>query len=273
MTQKQRTSIGFIGAGNMAKAMIRGLIQSGFPANQILISAPNTQFLDNFTILSNNSALAKQVDVLIFAVKPDVLKSVILELKPLIQEKKPLMISIVAGISTDQIYHWLEDEKRVAPLIRAMPNTPALINQAITGVFTPTLLSATDLALSQQILSAIGSYIWLEKEAFLDIVTGLSGSGPAFIFYILEAMISQAIEMGLPEAIAKTLALKTCVGSANLALSSDKSLSLLTQQVTSKNGTTFAGLEQAKALKLAETLQSMIAASVNRAKEISTKTH
>ncbi len=88
MTQKQRTSIGFIGAGNMAKAMIRGLIQSGFPANQILISAPNTQFLDNFTILSNNSALAKQVDVLIFAVKPDVLKSVILELKPLIQEKK-----------------------------------------------------------------------------------------------------------------------------------------------------------------------------------------
>ena len=116
------------------------------------------------------------------------------------------------------------------------------------------MLSATDLALSQQILSAIGSYIWLEKEAFLDIVTGLSGSGPAFIFYILEAMISQAIEMGLPEAIAKTLALKTCVGSANLALSSDKSLSLLTQQVTSKNGTTFAGLVQAKALKLAETL-------------------
>jgi pyrroline-5-carboxylate reductase len=270
-----RKNIGFIGAGNMAKAMITGLIQGGFPNAQLWVSNPETGALDFLKIThqvhttQNNSELANHADVLIFAVKPDVLKSVVLELQPLIFEKKPLFISIAAGISTESIYHWLGDAQHKIQLIRAMPNTPALINQAITGVFSPNALSKTDLNLTETILSAIGSYVWLTQENWLDIVTGLSGSGPAFIFYILEAMISQAVNMGLPESIAKELMLKTCLGSASLALKTNQNLALLRQNVTSKGGTTFAGLQTAESLGLAQTIQNMIAAAVERAKEIS----
>lgn len=273
-----RRNIGFIGAGNMAKAMIGGLIQGGFPAQQLWVSNPETGALDFLKITHqlhttlDNHELANQVDVLIFAVKPDVLKSVIGELQPIIHQKKPLLISIAAGISTQAIYQWLGNTQHNIPLIRAMPNTPALINQAVTGAFTGNILSEAHLNMTNTILSAIGSYVWLEQEAWLDVVTGLSGSGPAFIFYILEAMINQAIKMGLPEPIAKELALKMCIGSASLALSTEQKLSVLRQNVTSKGGTTFAGLQKAESLGLAQAVESMINAAAERAKEICQQT-
>jgi pyrroline-5-carboxylate reductase len=272
---KTSTQIGFIGAGNMAKAMIAGLIQSGFPANQLWVSNPTPESLDflrtHYSIQTtlNNAKLANQVNVLIFAVKPAVLKTVVTELRPLILAKKPLLMSIAAGISTKAIYHWLEDSGHHTQIIRAMPNTPALINQGVTGIFSPNKLSASELEITQTILSAIGSYYWLEKEQWLDIITGLSGSGPGFIFYILEAMIAEAVALGLPETIAKELALKTCVGSANLALSSKENLAALRQNVTSKGGTTFAGLQKAEELGLAQAIQDMIEASVERARALS----
>lgn len=267
--------IGFIGAGNMAKAMINGLIQKGFSNNQLWISSPRASSLTFFKethaihTTQDNINLANQIDVLIFSVKPDVLKSVVLELKSVIQEKKPLLISIVAGISTTAIYQWLEDKQHTLSLVRAMPNTPALISQAVTGLFSPSLLSQSKKVILETIFSSIGRVIWLEKESWLDIVTGLSGSGPGFIFYILEAMILEASNRGLPEPIARELALTTCLGSAALALTHHQSLASLRQQVTSKNGTTFAGLQKADTLGLAPSIQQMIGAAIDRATEIS----
>ncbi len=273
-----QTNIGFVGAGNMAKAMIGGLIQKGFPKQHLWASNPKTGALDFLKITHqlhttlDNRELANQVDVLILAVKPDVLKSVILELHPIIHQKKPLLISIAAGISTQAIYQWLGNAQQNIPLIRAMPNTPALINQAVTGVFTPNTLSKAHLNITDTILSAIGTYVWLEQEPWLDIVTGLSGSGPAFLFYILEAMIAEAVKRGLPEPIAKEMALKMCLGSASLALSTEQKLSLLRQNVTSKGGTTSAGLQKAESLGLAHAVESMIAAAIERAKEVCQQT-
>lgn len=270
------TRIGIIGAGNMAKAIINGLIKNNFPKEQLWVSEPRQDSLDflkttyQVNITQDNLEVAKQTDVLIFAVKPDVLKTVIQSLHSIIQQRKPLLISIAAGISTDALYQWLDDaESKQLAIVRTMPNTPANINQAVTGAFTANPLSENYLNITDSILSAIGSYRWLEKEAWLDIVTGLSGSGPAFLFYIIEAMVAQAEKMGLPEAIAKEFALKMCAGSASLALSTEQPLSVLRQNVTSKGGTTFAGLQKAESLGLNHAVESMVAAAVNRAKEIS----
>lgn len=269
------TRIGIIGAGNMAKAIINGLIKNNFPKNQLWVSEPRQDHLDflkttyQVNITQDNQELANQVDTIIFAVKPDVLKTVITSLQSTIQQRKPLLISIAAGISTKALYQWLDDTEQKLPIVRTMPNTPAFINQAVTGAFTATPLSDSHAKITDTILSAIGSYRWLEKEDWLDIVTGLSGSGPAFLFYIIEAMVAQAKKMGLPESIAKEFALKMCVGSASLALSSEQPLSILRQNVTSKGGTTFAGLQKAETLELNHTIESMIAAAVDRAKEIS----
>ena len=274
-----RKNIGFIGAGNMAKAMIGGLIHHGFPCNQLWASHPETGALDFLKIThqihttQNNAELAKQVDILIFSVKPNVLKSVVTELAPIIQERKPLIISIAAGISTESIYQWLSDSQKTLSIIRAMPNTPALINQAVTALFTPNPLSKNDLSITEIIFTSIGSYIWLEQETWLNVATGLSGSGPGFIFYIMEAMIAQSVQMGLPEPIAKELILKTCLGSAALALSTGQNLAFLKQNVTSKGGTTFAGLQKADELGLAQAVHNMIAAAVERAQEICQETH
>lgn len=269
------TRIGMIGAGNMAKAMIAGLVKNHFPNNQLWVSAPRQENLDflkaayQVNVTQDNLELANQVDILIFAVKPDVLKTVIYSLKSIIQQRKPLLISIAAGISTEALYQWLGDTASTLSIVRAMPNTPACINQAITGAFTANPLSENHLNIANIILSAMGNYRWLEKETWLDIVTGLSGSGPAFLFYIVEAMVTQAEKMGLPEAIAKEFALKMCVGSASLALSTEQPLSVLRQNVTSKGGTTFAGLQKAESLGLNHAVESMIAAAIERAKEIS----
>lgn len=269
------TRIGIIGAGNMAKAIINGLIKNNFPKNKLWVSDPGQDHLDflktnyQLNITQDNLELANQTDTLIFAVKPDVLKTVIYSLQATIQQKKPLLISIAAGISTKALYQWLDDTEHKLPLVRTMPNTPAFINKAITGAFTATPLSENHLQITDTILSAIGSYRWLEKEAWLDIVTGLSGSGPAFLFYIIEAMVAQAEKMGLPEPIAKEFALQMCAGSASLALSAEQPLSVLRENVTSKGGTTFAGLQKAETLGLNHAVESMIAAAVERAKEIS----
>lgn len=269
------TRIGIIGAGNMAKAIVNGLIKNNHPNSQLWVSEPRQDHLDflkttyQINTTQDNLKLANQVDTLIFAVKPDVLKMVITSLKSIIQHKKPLLISIAAGISTNALHQWLDDTEKKLAVVRTMPNTPAFINQAVTGAFTATPLSDHHMTITDTILSAIGTYRWLEKEDWLDIVTGLSGSGPAFLFYIIEAMVNQATNMGLPEAIAKEFALKMCQGSASLALSTKQTLSTLRENVTSKGGTTFAGLQKAEALKLNHAVESMIAAAVNRAKEIS----
>lgn len=267
-------SIGFIGAGNMAKAIIGGLIQGGFPATQLWASGPTQSELDYLNThyamhtTQDNPKLVHEVDVLIFAVKPDRLKTVVTELKAVIHTKKTLLISIAAGISTQAIYNWLDDVTHQIPLVRTMPNTPALINQGITGVYPACELSPTNREIIHTILSAIGNYVWLEKEDWLDIVTGLSGSGPAFIFYILEAMIAKASALGLPEDIATELALKTCAGSANLALNSQKDLAELRHNVTSKGGTTLAGLQKAEELNLSQSIGQIINAAVERSKDM-----
>lgn len=269
------TRIGIIGAGNMAKAIINGLIKNHFPKHQLWVSEPKQDHLDflkttyQVNVTQDNLELANQTDAIILAVKPDVIKTVIASLKSILQQRKPLVISIAAGISTQAIYQWVGDTERKLPIVRAMPNTPAFINQAVTGAFTKNPLSEIHTKITDMILSAIGSYRWLEKEEWLDVVTGLSGSGPAFLFYIIEAMVTQAKHLGLPESIAKEFALKMCMGSASLALSSEEPLSILRQNVTSKGGTTFAGLQKAEALKLNHSIESMIAAAVERAKEIS----
>jgi pyrroline-5-carboxylate reductase len=244
-TDLQKAHLAFIGGGNMASAILGGLIRQGFAPAQVTVIEPFAETAAKLTAdwgvevataaASASTALSK-ADLVIWAVKPQVFKEAALPVAAFTQ--KALHLSVAAGIRSDSIARWLQTDR----VVRSMPNTPALVGQGITGLFARTGVSATDQHLIEQVLKSTGEFLWVEQEADLDTVTALSGSGPAYVFYFLEAMTEAGVKMGLPETQAYHLAKATFGGATHLARQSVESPEVLRQRVTSKGGTTYAAL-------------------------------
>ena len=242
--------IGFIGGGNMAACLLNGLIASGHPAQQLWVSDTNPETLSQLALAHNvntsldNLAIVDAVDVIVLAVKPQILKSVVQTLAAPIHAKKLLVVSIAAGISQASLSAWLGDETAI---VRCMPNTPALIGAGVTGLCAHASVDEAGRLQAEQVLSAVGSVRWVDNESLMDAVTAISGSGPAYVFYFIEALQQAGQNLGLDEVTARQLSIETFVGAAKLALQSDENVLTLRERVTSKGGTTAAALQSLEA--------------------------
>lgn len=234
-----KPKLAFIGAGNMARSIIGGLIAEGYPAGHIIASGPRPESLEQvakqFGILtSRDNAQAAAADVVILAVKPQVLKSVALELQGALSHK-PLIISVAAGITTVSMGQWLGADQAI---VRSMPNTPSMVQAGAAGLFANANTNPEQRALAEEILGAVGIVQWLPDENQLNAVTAVSGSGPAYFFLVMEAMIDAGVELGLERDCARELTLQTALGAALLAKASDGDIAELRRRVTSPKGTT-----------------------------------
>ena len=232
------TVIGFIGAGNMAGSIIRGLIGAGKNPESIFVTDIDDQKLQSITAeTSVNSTATKKmpslVDVLILAVKPQVMKSVCQELTDV--ETVQLVISIAAGIKITQMEQWLNSE---VAIVRCMPNTPALVGEGATGLFANKLVSDHQKITAQSIMGSVGLTSWMQSEKDMDTVTAVSGSGPAYFFLLIEAMQEVAQELGLKKDVAENLICQTAIGASKLIQESNDSSLILRKKVTSPGGTT-----------------------------------
>ena len=234
-------TLAFIGAGNMARAIIGGLLEKGHPPEQVWASAPNDDHLSalrtDFGIqtTTDNDECAARADVLVLAVKPQVMKTVCEALSPTVRQHQPLVVSIAAGLDTDTLNTWLGGKQA---LIRCMPNTPSLVGEGVSALFATAEVSEAQQTVARQLFDSIGLTVWLEDEAQMHAVTGLSGSGPAYFFLILEALENAATEAGLPAETARKLAIQTMGGAANMAATGKDDPATLKQNVMSPGGTT-----------------------------------
>ncbi|KAA0443071.1 MAG: pyrroline-5-carboxylate reductase [Candidatus Thioglobus sp.] len=267
--QKQ-TVIGFIGAGNMAFALISGLLAGKFLAQNIKISDLDKPLLKQrkaefgVETFSNNAKLVRQCDVVILAVKPQILPTICQELREHITHK-PLIISIAAGIKSSSIAGWLAGDLSI---VRAMPNTPALLGMGATGMIANAACTAKQKKLTEQIIGSVGLCFWVENEEMMDAVTALSGSGPAYLFLLIESMANTAVALGLDEEIARKLSVQTALGASMMASKSDDSAAQLRAKVTSKNGTTQAAIESFQEQDFELIVSRAMRAAADRAREI-----
>lgn len=267
----QNQTIGFIGAGNMATSLIGGLIEAGFAAKNIWASDLDIEKLNNLkqrykiNIDQDNQIIAKNVGVLVFAVKPQVMKQTAQDLQKIIQNQKPLIISIAAGIRTQDFQNWLGGNQAI---IRCMPNTPALIQCGATALYANTQVSESQKNLAESLLRSVGITVWVSEESQLDIVTALSGSGPAYFFLIMESLEQAAINLGLSAETAHLLTLQTTLGSAKMALESEHSLAELRKNVTSPGGTTERALQSLFSANIGAILHDTINAAKIRSAEL-----
>ena len=271
MTNIEPMNTIFIGGGNMARAIIGGLLQEGTDPNSISVIEPQAQtakrleqdfLIPTYAVMSDADQKIQKAHMIVLAIKPQDFKAVALELGQHLQHAVhgPAILSIAAGIQIADMSRWLE----YSACIRAMPNTPALINQGITGLFAPACVSAQQRQYAQTIGSAVGKVIWVPNESLMDAVTALSGSGPAYVFAFLEALQSGGENMGLTPEIARELAYQTLVGATALAVQSPESPASLRQKVTSKGGTTAAALEVLDQRQWAGILQEALLAAQKR---------
>jgi pyrroline-5-carboxylate reductase len=264
-------NITFIGGGNMARSLIGGLISDGFSPDHIHVSDPEPLCLQALTdqypvhIYSSNIEAAKVCDVLILAVKPQQLQSVVRQLATHWQANT-LLISIAAGIRIDDIARWLEQEQ--AAIVRAMPNTPSLVQAGATALTANAFVNTQQHELAESILRAVGLTLWVDSEAKMDAVTALSGSGPAYFFLVMEAMESAATEMGLDAESARLLCLQTAFGAAKMALESDETTKTLRERVTSPGGTTERALDELEDGGLRSLFENALVAAALRSREL-----
>lgn len=265
------STITFIGAGNMASALIGGLIAVGYDPSKIWACDPSikqlAQLQNTYGIqtTADNHLGVKQANILVFAVKPQQLKTVATELADTIQQQNPLILSIAAMIPTAHLAQWLGAKPAI---IRCMPNTPALIRCGATGLFANAYVNAAQKNLAESILRAVGLTVWINDETQMDIVTALSGSGPAYFFLFMQHLQEAAEKLGLAPDTARLLTLQTCLGAAKLAAESAENLATLRQQVTSPGGTTERALEVLEGGDLAQLFYQALAAAQRRAVEM-----
>ena len=262
--------LAFIGGGNMATSLVGGLLEKGYPANNIIASDPmqenrdrlHQQFGINTT--ADNLGAAASADVVMLAIKPQVMKSVANELSSALGHR-PLVISIAAGIPISSLQQWLGEG---TPIVRCMPNTPALVQAGAAGLFANTHVSPEQQMLAGEILDAVGISCWLDKEEDIDAVTALSGSGPAYFFLIMEAMEQAGVELGLSQDIARKLTLQTALGAAKMAMEGDVEPAELRKRVTSPGGTTQRAIETFIAGDIAGLFNKAMTGAVERAQEM-----
>ncbi len=235
-------SISFIGGGNMASALISGLQKQGFAMTQITVveldAAKRQQLRDNFNVNTADQLMAAcKADLIVLAVKPQQLRDLAIFLGGQLQNQ--LVVSIAAGVRSADLSRWLGGYNNI---VRVMPNTPAQIGMGISALYAMAQVSALQRAQASKLLEAVGKTLWLEDESQMDAVTAISGSGPAYVFYLIEALQNAAVTLGLSEEQAKQLALHTFAGAGQLALQSADDIVALRNQVTSKGGTTEQGI-------------------------------
>jgi len=235
------TILSFIGGGNMAGSLIAGLIADGWNPASIRVSDTDTRQLERLSqrfpieTSSDNAQAVAGADVLVLAVKPQVLEGVAHTIASSVARVNPLVISIAAGIPETALRQWLGDKTAI---VRCMPNTPAMVQSGATGMYANPLVTDEQRSIAESILRAVGIVVWVDDEAMMDAVTALSGSGPAYIFLFIEALQASARELGLAEETAYLLALQTVFGAAKMALESQEDAATLRQRVTSPGGTT-----------------------------------
>ena len=235
------TILSFIGGGNMAGSLIAGLIADGWNPASIRVSDTDTRQLERLSqrfpieTSSDNAQAVAGADVLVLAVKPQVLEGVAHTIASSVSRVNPLVISIAAGIPEAALRQWLGDKTAI---VRCMPNTPAMVQSGATGMYANPLVTDEQRSIAESILRAVGIVVWVDDEAMMDAVTALSGSGPAYIFLFIEALQASARELGLAEETAYLLALQTVFGAAKMALESQEDAATLRQRVTSPGGTT-----------------------------------
>ena len=267
-TPKDAAPIAFIGGGNMASALISGLLRQGHARERILVVEPWAEARAALLRVHGIAALAEagpalaQADTVVWAVKPQTFREAAAQAGP--HTAKALHLSVAAGIRSDSIARWLGSER----IVRCMPNTPALIGLGMSALYARPAAGATERTRVESIMAPTGEFLWVEDETQLDAVTALSGSGPAYVLYFLEAMVRAGTAMGLSAAQAHQLAVGTFVGAAQLAQRSEEPPAVLRERVTSKGGTTYAALQCLEQNHVAEQFMQAMEAARARAGEL-----
>ncbi len=264
-------TIAFIGGGNMARSLIGGLLREGAERETLRASEPSIALREGLgedfgiATFDNNLAAATGAQVWVLAVKPQVMGTVLSELAELAAQLRPLVISIAAGVTIARIHAALGGHARI---VRTMPNTPALIGAGVTGLCVDAVLDAGERALVERLLGAAGATVWIEDEAQMDAVTAVSGSGPAYFFLMIEALIAAGTRQGLPHATAAILAKHTALGAARMAIENGEPPEVLRQRVTSPGGTTAAAIAAFEAGGFAELVDRAVDAATLRGREL-----
>ena len=261
--------IAFIGAGNMASSLIGGLLAKGLDAARIRASDPGAETRARVSaehgieLFADNAQAVQDADVIVIAVKPQVMKAVCQDLRAHLKPHQ-LLISIAAGITCTSLQNWLGNQ----PLVRCMPNTPALLGKGVSGLFATAAVTGEQRQQAEELLSAVGIAVWVDTEAQIDAVTAVSGSGPAYFFLLIEAMTDAGVKLGLPREVAKQLAEQTALGAAHMAVSSDVDAAELRRRVTSPAGTTEAAIKSFQADGFAATVEKALSAAAHRSAEM-----
>ena len=285
MVKKANYSVGFIGGGNMASSIIGGLVPEVLDSKSVFVFDPNkaqsTRLNETFNIniCSDNLSLIRQCEVVILAIKPQITASVIAPIAQSLTDKKPLIISIAAGVNINLIQQLIDinstplsDENSKLAIIRVMPNTPALVKAGASGMYANTHTSNTQKDIAQTLMTAVGSAIWVDQENDIDTVTALSGSGPAYFMLFLQSLIDSAVNSGLPKQIAQQLAVDTCIGAAKLIQSNSDNnnadINQLIQNVTSPGGTTEQALLSFQKNQLTHIIDNAFQAALKRSEKL-----
>lgn len=277
MAELKGKKISFIGGGNMAQALISGLIGRGINPSDITVADPSEDIRNSLkqqkinavdptgnTETDNSQVAVKGADVVVLAVKPQVMRQVVSDFADVLDRQ--LIISVAAGLSTDSISKMLGGYKNI---VRAMPNTPAMIQKGATGLYATDYITEADKTLAASVMAASGLVSWVQQEEQLHAVTAVSGSAPAYFFYMLEAMIEAAVEQGLDRKQAAALAMQTALGAAQMAITSEEGPAELRRKVTSPNGTTQAAIESLQQDDFAQVMKKAMQACYTRSEEIS----
>ncbi|MGL1832338.1 pyrroline-5-carboxylate reductase [Rhodocyclaceae bacterium SMB388] len=264
-----RSRVGFLGGGNMASALIGGMLSRGCPPGDIQVVDPSGEACQRLTrdfgvraVLAVDDAFLDS-DLIMLAVKPQQMK---LALSPLNGRlTRQLLVSIAAGLHMKDIARWTGGYRAI---VRAMPNTPALIGAGVTGVFADASVGAADRDAAERVLSAVGSVVWVAEESLIDAVTAVSGSGPAYVFHFIEALEAAGVSLGFDESTARRLAIETMLGAARLAADSDESPAVLRERVTSKGGTTAAALASMAESGVFDAIVTAVKAAEARSREL-----
>ncbi|HZN48438.1 MAG TPA: pyrroline-5-carboxylate reductase [Ramlibacter sp.] len=264
----QHSRIAFIGGGNMASAIIGGLIKQGLPPTQVAVVEPfaeaRARLQQQFGVVAEEHAgpALAAAGLVVWAVKPQTFKDAAAQARAHVQQA--LQLSVAAGIRSDSMSAWLGTER----IVRSMPNTPALVGKGMTALYARPAVTAQDKARVEQVIATTGEHLWVSQEQHLDAVTALSGSGPAYVFYFLEAMTQAGTEMGLDAEQARRLSVATFAGASELARASSEPLATLRERVTSKGGTTYAALTSLEQDGVKASFVKALHAACKRAEEL-----
>jgi len=265
-------TIAFIGGGNMAHSLVGGMIADGRSPESIWVADPYIDQLDTHrhrhgvNVTQENTEAAAHADVIVMAVKPQVLRVAAQQIGAIVKERQSLVLSIAAGLREPDISRWLGGQ---VPVVRAMPNTPALLQSGATVLYANPSVDAEQKKLAEEIMSAVGMTLWIDEEEHMDAVTATSGSGPAYFFLMMEAMQAAARSLDLPANVAEKLVLQTALGAARMATEGEDDAGTLRENVTSPGGTTAAALEVFREQGLEEIFKKALTAARDRSRTLS----